>query len=144
MCLFRRTSPRSRSCDLSVVGPTNHTLCRATILSNLRRHMAKEVTINLNLPPSRFMCTSRTILSLCISINKVLSHRQQPAQSSGGGGGGCMACLAGMCLCCALEGQFGRLSPAPFDLKYFWKQTCANACSEAQTWERVKHAWRCA
>ncbi|KAJ7493464.1 hypothetical protein B0H11DRAFT_2006546 [Mycena galericulata] len=28
---------------------------------------------------------------------------QQPAQQQSGGSGGCMACLAGMCLCCCAE-----------------------------------------
>ncbi|KAJ6485909.1 hypothetical protein C8R45DRAFT_998359 [Mycena sanguinolenta] len=33
---------------------------------------------------------------------------QQPAQQSGGGSG-CMACLAGVCLCCCAEGQWFML-----------------------------------
>ncbi|KAI5121505.1 hypothetical protein M0805_006542 [Coniferiporia weirii] len=57
---------------------------------------------------------------------------QQP-QNSGGGGGGCMACLAGMCLCCALEGGHVAYSD-----KWLYSrllrpgniQTSVNACSK--------------
>ncbi|KAK0501235.1 hypothetical protein EDD18DRAFT_728573 [Armillaria luteobubalina] len=50
---------------------------------------------------------------------------QQPEKGGGGGSGGCMACLAGMCLCCCAEGP-SAVSWKYLKLKHL--QNCANAC----------------
>ncbi len=53
---------------------------------------------------------SRSTDSICVCSVFSMQYlfltccRQQPARS-GGGEGGCMACLAGICLCCCAEGR---------------------------------------
>jgi len=68
--------------------------------------LSKVTNLNLDLKPSMCMFSMFLVMACLQPFFVNFFRQQQPDNSKGAASGGCMACLAGICLCCCAEGAF--------------------------------------